>query len=255
MGAGSKANVRSMETDAMQTRAAEAENIRLSYDSLHDLVSPANQLCTLTGLLIKQYGERLGPEADALVGLIQGSASRLQNLVAGFRLYAQIMGQTRPQEPCDANALLASALLPIQRAIHDSGAVISHDRLPEIHGDRTQLGIVFSNLVDNAIKFRSQEPPRIRIEATAQPGMWIFAVRDNGIGIDSRYHRRIFEMFKRVHNDGYPGAGVGLPIAEQIIARHGGTMWVESELGRGAAFFFSLPRPESLPQNSTDRRV
>jgi light-regulated signal transduction histidine kinase (bacteriophytochrome) len=221
--------------------------IPLSYDSLHDLVSPANQVCTLTSLLLKEYGNRLGPEADALVGLIQGSMGRLQNLVGGFRLYAQIVGRAAPYEACDATSLLAGALGSLQTALHGSGATVTQDRLPELPCDPAQISYLFASLLDNAIKFRSQQPPKIHISAVGNDDQWTFAIRDNGIGIEAKYHRRIFDLFKRVHNDAYPGAGVGLAIAERVVQRHGGRIWVESDLGSGATFFFSLPK-SALPQ-------
>lgn len=222
-------------------RASEELGIRLSYGSLHDLAGPANQLCTLTSLLIKQYGDRLGPDADALIDLIRGSMSRLQNLMDGFRLYAQVAGKKAPEQACDANALMESALAALRTAIQENGVEVTYDRLPELHCDAAQIGYVFTCLVENAIKFHGSEPPKIQISAISSGDFWILAVRDNGIGIDPKHHRSIFEMFKRVHPDRYPGVGVGLAIAEHIVETHGGKIWVESELGRGATFLFTLP--------------
>lgn len=223
-----------------ESEACESE-IRFSYDSLHDFVGPANRICTLTGLLIRQYGERLGPDANGLVDLIEDSKSRLQILGEGLRRYAQIVDTPSTLELRDANALFVTSLAPIKSMILDSGASVSQDRLPELLCDGAQIGYVFTSLVENAIKFRSSAPPRIHVAAISSGDNWTFAVRDNGIGIDPKHHRRIFKMFKRVHNDGYPGAGVGLTITEAILRRRGGRIWVESELGSGATFFFTLP--------------
>ena len=222
---------------------AEGATVGLTYDSLHDLVSPANQICTLVGLLIRQYGSRLGPESEDIVGLIQASMEELQSFLEGFRTYAQIAGPRLRCEPCDANSLLAASLAPIQLLLEESGASVTHDALPEIYCDPGQVAFVFTSLLENSIKFRSAPRPEVHVAAPSRDEAWVFSVRDNGIGIDRKHHRRIFEMFRRVHNKRYAGAGVGLAIAQRIVQGHGGKIWVESELGQGATFYFSLPRP------------
>ena len=218
------------------------ERVPLSYDSLHDLVGPINQISSLTGLLLKQYGDRLGPDAEVMIGLLQSSVNRLQNLLAGFRTYTRIVNEKGPMQLCDGNALLSGSLTSMQAAIEESGASVTHGEIPELYCDPAQIAYLLTSLIENALKFRGQGPCEIHVSAVANDGRWILSVRDNGIGIDPKFHKRIFEMFKRVHNEQYPGAGVGLTIAERIIQRHGGTIWLESELGRGATFFFSLPR-------------
>lgn len=228
---------------------AGGEGVRLTYDSLHDLVSPINQISSLTNLLLKQYGARLGPEAADLIGLLEGSVARLQKLLAGFRTYVQIAGQETSFQLCEGNALVADALATLNTAIAQSGASIAYDRLPELYCDPVQTTYMLMSLVENSIKFRSQSPPEIHIASVSDEDSAILSVRDNGIGIDEKHHRRIFEMFKRVHNDQYPGAGVGLAIAERIVARHGGKIWVESKLGHGSTFFISLPRSTGSPLN------
>jgi len=214
----------------------------LNADFLHDLSSPVNQLGTLTELMLRKYRGTLDEEAEDLVGFIQSSTNRLQNLMAGLRAYMQVMGCASSYRLCNGNALLAGAVASIQQAIEENRAVVSHDPLPELYCDPKQIGYVFASLMENAIKFRSEHPPDIHVSAAEKKNDWIFSVRDNGIGIDPRYKDRIFGMFKRIHNDGYPGAGVGLAITRQIVEQHGGRIWVESQPGRGATFCFSLPR-------------
>ena len=220
------------------------EYLRLGYDSLHELFGPANQVCSLADLLIKQHGGRLDAEAVATLGLLRNSANRLRDLLAGFRLYTLITRQNVACQRCDANALLADALRSVRELIETSGARVTHDHLPTLYCDPAQIGYVLAGLIENAIKFRGQDPPQIHVSADSKEEIWVLSLRDNGIGIDTRHHRQIFELFKRVHNDKFSGAGVGLAIAERVVQRHGGRIWVESELGQGATISFSLPLAE-----------
>jgi chemotaxis family two-component system sensor kinase Cph1 len=143
----------------------------------------------------------------------------------------------------DANEILTGAISMIQPAIDQSGALLTYDPLPGVYGDPTQICYVFASLIDNSIKFRSEPPPRIHITATTEDNVWLFSVEDNGIGVDPKNAERIFSVFRRVYNDEYPGAGVGLAISRRIIERHAGRIWVRSKLGQGATFFFTLPMP------------
>jgi light-regulated signal transduction histidine kinase (bacteriophytochrome) len=248
--ASKKITVMPIDVEKSSPPPADDEAVRLTYGSMHDLVSPANQICSLTGLLIRQYGDRLGPDAGEMLDLIQGSVNRLQKLLAGFRTYAQIAGQKAPLQLCDGNDLLTASLSSLKPVIDENGASVTRDDLPELYCDPAQITFVFLSLMENSIKFRSQARPEIHVSAVSDEDMSTLVVRDNGIGIDSRNHRRIFEMFKRVHNERYSGAGVGLAIVERIVQRHGGQIWVDSELGQGATFSFSLPRPASLRPNA-----
>ena len=154
----------------------------------------------------------------------------------------QVLGSPISYRRCDANTLLAGALVSIQPAIEQNQAMVSQDPLPELYCDPNQISYAFASLMQNSIKFRCDLRPEIHVSATADQNVWVFSVRDNGIGIDPRHKDRIFGVFKRIHNEGYPGAGVGLAITRQIVERHGGRIWVESQLGLGATFSFSLPR-------------
>ena len=134
------------------------------------------------------------------------------------------------------------ALEGLHESIHEAGAEVTHGELPTLRADRLQLAQLFQNLVGNALKFRSDAPPKIHVDATRDGDFWRFAVRDNGIGIDPQFQERIFGVFRRLHTERqYPGTGIGLAICRRIVERHGGRIWVESELGQGATFCFTLP--------------
>jgi light-regulated signal transduction histidine kinase (bacteriophytochrome) len=225
---------------AVLPRAADDCYVRLNADSVHDLMSPVNQIGTIAELLLERYRGMLDQEADDLFGFVQSSASRLQNLIAGLRTYMRMAGSPGPGRRCDANNLLMAAQTSIQPEIDQSGAVVTHGPLPELYCDPSQIGYAFASLMQNSIKFRREDRPEIQVSAKAQDKMWVFAVRDNGIGIDPAHGERIFGLFKRVHNDAHPGTGVGLAITRQIVEQHGGRIWVESQPGLGSTFYFSL---------------
>jgi light-regulated signal transduction histidine kinase (bacteriophytochrome) len=128
-------------------------------------------------------------------------------------------------------------------AMTESGARVEHGELPVVRGDDSQIAQLFQNLIGNAIKYRAQQPPRVMINAECSRGEWCFSVRDNGIGIDPRYSTQIFGIFKRLHGSEYPGTGIGLALCKRIVERHGGRLWVESQLGQGD-FRFTLPALE-----------
>jgi light-regulated signal transduction histidine kinase (bacteriophytochrome) len=215
--------------------------VPLNADALHDLVGPVNQMRSMADLILKRYRGKLDDEGEALFGFMQASSDRLQNLLSGLRTYMRIVGQRQPYCNFDSSATLADALAAIQETVDQNDALVTHDPLPEVYGDANQICYTFASLIENSIKFRSECRPEIHVTATPGENDWLFSVLDNGIGIDPKHSQRIFGVFKRIHNDAYPGAGMGLPIAKRIIERHGGRIWVESHLGQGATFFFALP--------------
>jgi light-regulated signal transduction histidine kinase (bacteriophytochrome) len=216
--------------------------MRFNSDSLHDLASPINQIRTMTELILNKYRGALDDDAEVMFRFLQDSAERLENLLAGLKTYMRAVGTRGTYQRSDAGALVSGALASICRQIDQETAVVTHEQLPELYCDPSQISCAFLNLIENALKFRSQHTPEIHISVTQEENFWIFSVRDNGIGIDPRHSQRIFSMFKRIHNSAYPGAGIGLAITKQIIEQHGGRIWVESELGSGATFYFTLPR-------------
>jgi light-regulated signal transduction histidine kinase (bacteriophytochrome) len=215
--------------------------VHLDFDSLHDLTGPVSQLCSMVDLIRMKHGVSLGVEAETLFGFVQTSAHALQNLVAGLRMYARVIGAPIRWQICDMNAILSASISSVRPAIEATGAAVSYNDLPELYGDANQLTYAFAGLIDNAIKFRGSRPPEIHIAAVHHADGCVFSIRDNGLGIAPGYHERIFAVFKRIHNDAYPGAGVGLPIIKRIMELHGGAIWFESDPGQGATFFLALP--------------
>jgi light-regulated signal transduction histidine kinase (bacteriophytochrome) len=148
----------------------------------------------------------------------------------------------KPFVRTDCDAILKRSLNNLRIPLEQSGAVVTHDALPELMADPIQLGQLLQNLINNAIKFHREEKPRIHISAERKGKEWVFSVSDNGIGIPAEYHQKVFEMFQRLHDKkGYPGSGIGLATCKKIVERHGGRIWVESERGNGSTFYFTIP--------------
>jgi light-regulated signal transduction histidine kinase (bacteriophytochrome) len=213
----------------------------LNSASVHDLSSPVNQLCTLADLILVTYRDAFDDEAEFLFGFIQTAAARLQNLVAGLRTCLGVLESASPPRRCSLEDLLRGALASLEPKIRETGALVTHGYLPELDCDPNQITFVLTSLVDNAIKFRGKESPHIRIAADSAGDRWVISVCDNGLGIDPRHHQRVFDVFQRVHKDGYPGAGMGLAIARRIVERHQGTIRVESVPDEGTTVIIELP--------------
>jgi light-regulated signal transduction histidine kinase (bacteriophytochrome) len=189
-----------------------------------------------------RYKGRLDADADRYIAYAVDGAARMKRLINDLLAYSRVATRGKPLEPTDCEQVLGLVLTDLAASIQESGARIEHDPLPTVVGDAVQLGQLFQNLLANALKYRGPEPPRIRMSAERREEEWLFSVCDNGIGIDPQYARRVFVLFERLHADReYPGTGIGLAICKRIVERHGGRIWVESELGKGAAFRFTIP--------------
>ena len=198
-------------------------------------------------LLGRRYQGKLDSDADEFIHFAVDGAKRMQNLINDLLSYSRVGTRTNPLVQVSAEDILKEALANLQFLIEESSAKITHGPLPVVRGDFPQLVMVFQNLVGNAIKFRGAELPCIHIEARRAAEEWIFSVRDNGIGIDPKFAERIFVIFQRLNDrTAYPGTGIGLAICKRVIQRHGGRIWVESEPGEGATFYFTLPVKETL---------
>lgn len=193
-------------------------------------------------LLARRYKGRLDTDADEFIEYMVEGVTRMQAMINDLLAYSRVTTRGGSFEPTDSAAGVARVLRSLQPAIEENSAMVTHDLLPTVVADATQLEQLFQNLIGNAIKFHGDEPPRVHISARQEGAEWVFSVRDNGIGIDPEYADRIFAIFQRLHTrEEYPGTGIGLAICKRIVERHGGRIWVESELGRGATFYFAMP--------------
>jgi len=215
---------------------------QFAYVVSHDLQEPLRVVASYVQQLAERYQDKLEAEASELISYALDGAKRMQQLIVDLLAYSRIETTGQEFAPTDCEGVLQRVLSDLRVAIEESGAEVTHDPLPQVMADNVQLGQVLQNLLGNAIKFRSQEPPRIHVSARQEGQQWVFSVRDNGIGINPRYAERIFGIFERLHpRTEYPGTGIGLAICKKIVERHGGQIGVESEPGKGAAFFFTLP--------------
>jgi light-regulated signal transduction histidine kinase (bacteriophytochrome) len=199
-----------------------------------------------TQLLGERYRGRLDENADKYIAYAVEGALRMQTLILDLLAFSRV-GRAEPgSKKGDCGAAFKVALANLHTAIAESGAVITHDELPTVAVDPTQLVQLFQNLIGNAIKFRGKEAPLIRLSAEKQRSAWLLTVADNGIGISPQYQDKVFVIFQRLHTrEEYAGNGVGLAICKKIVEHHGGSIRVESEPGCGAKFRFTLPvRPD-----------
>jgi signal transduction histidine kinase len=208
----------------------------------HDLQEPLRMVHSYVRLLAERYHGKLDAQADEFIGYALDGVTRMQQLIQDLLGYSRVGSRGAELRSTDCQAVLCTTLKLLHVAIIESGAAISYDPLPTVMADEKQLGQVLQNLLSNALKFRAPMAPRIDVSAQRTGREWRFAVRDNGIGIDPRQAERIFHIFQRLHTQSeYPGTGIGLAICKKIVERHGGRIWVESEPGKGATFFFTLP--------------
>ena len=209
----------------------------------HDLQEPVRGIVIFSQLLLNQCREGRWQDPGKYLKVIEQSGLQMSSLVNDLREYSRVRTHAKQMEPVDTTTILSLALNNLHHVIEENHATVTYDPLPVVLGDGTQVAQVFQNLIDNAIKFsREEKTPEIHLSATLSDGMWEFAFRDNGIGIPQKYFSKIFMLFERLHDrDVYPGTGLGLALCKRIIERHGGRMWVDSEVGVGSTFFFTLP--------------
>lgn len=218
-----------------------AELQQFAYVASHDLQEPLRMVTSYVQLLRKRYQGRLDEDADTFIQFAVDGALRMQKLIGGLLEYSRVGTRAKPFVPVDSEAALSEAVSNLQAAIEEAGAVITHGPLPEVVADAVQLVQLLQNLIANAIKFRGVEPPRIAIRCEGTDGEWVFSVQDNGIGIAPEHQQRVFQVFERLHTEAeYPGTGIGLAVCRRIAERHGGRIWVESEVGKGTTFFFAI---------------
>ena len=227
-------------TAALERSNAELE--QFAYVASHDLQEPLRTVSSYVQLLAERYASRIDARADRYIGHSVSAVERMYTLINDLLAYSRVGTRGRDLVPTETTNVLDHVLEGLATTIRETAAEITWDPLPTVRADATQLGQLLQNLLGNALKYRGERPPRIHIGVQRQGGHWQFAVRDNGIGIDPEYAERIFLVFQRLHTqDEYSGTGIGLAICEKIVERHGGQLWVESQVGQGATFFFTLP--------------
>jgi light-regulated signal transduction histidine kinase (bacteriophytochrome) len=232
--------------EALAAQAAElarsnADLQQFAWVTSHDLREPIRTLIAFSQLLLLRYRGKLDDEADKALEFIRNSARRMESLVGDLLTYSRIVNvEERPFARVSLNSALDWAMSNLQVTIIASEAIVHRDSLPDVLGDEVQIVQLLQNLLSNAIKYRGAESPEIRVSARRADGEYVICFQDNGVGIDRRYHERIFGLFKRLHGTEIQGTGLGLAICRKIIERHGGRIWVESEPGKGSTFCFTL---------------
>lgn len=215
---------------------------QFAYVTSHDLREPLRMMTSFAQALEKRYKDKLDQAAGEYIQFIVDGAARMQTLIDDILTYSRVTTRTLPFEPVKMEEILRTVLVNLTIAAEEAKAKITHDPLPVINADSSQMGQVMQNLIANAIKFFEEGSPVIHISAKQEDGEWLFSVKDNGIGIDPELFDRMFDLFKRLNpQDKYPGTGVGLAVTKKIVQRHGGRIWVESQPGEGATFYFTIP--------------
>jgi signal transduction histidine kinase len=230
---------------ARELERSNQELQQFAYVASHDLQEPLRMVAGFTRLLERRYKDKLDQDAREFINFAVDGAVRMQKLIDDLLTYSRVGMHNIPFEPADCNRLLDQAITNLRVAIEESQAVITSSNLPTATCNGSQMVQLFQNLLSNAIKFRGAETPRIRIAAEHRDSEWLFSFRDNGIGIDPHYKDRIFQIFQRLHSrDEYEGTGIGLALCMKIVELHKGKIWMESEEGKGATFYFTLPDRE-----------
>jgi light-regulated signal transduction histidine kinase (bacteriophytochrome) len=200
-------------------------------------------VASFVGMLAAQYKGKLDDRADEYITFALEGALRMQQLIQDLLEYSRVSTRGQPFAPVEGEKVFHHVLHNLKLRIEETGAHVTHDPLPTMLGDATQLMQVFQNLIDNALKFQKKDQaPIVHVSAAPNGNDWVFTVRDNGIGIPPEHQDRIFTIFKRLHTRRhYPGNGIGLAITKRIVERHGGNITVDSKPGEGSTFHFTLP--------------
>lgn len=194
-------------------------------------------------ILEKRYAGELDDRATGYISRAVAGTKRMQALILSLLDYARVGSRGEMFTLVDVGAVVEGVVSDLSAQIAETEAEIACDGLPRLIADEGQLGQLLQNLIGNALKFRGEEAPRVRVSAEEQDHAWAFAVSDNGIGFEPEYGEQIFEIFQRLHSRGsYDGTGIGLAICRKIVQRHGGRIWVESRPGEGSTFHFTIPR-------------
>ena len=241
-----------LENTSRQLARSNADLERFATVVSHDLRSPLTALSLNLQLLARQLPPD-DEDAAHSIREMRRSIDDMGALIASLLEHGRASHEKLDLCACDLEELLSTVLKRLTASLQNSGGQVTHDPLPLVRADQNQLMSVLQNLLENAIKYRSAEPPRIHISAIESPRFWTFSIRDNGIGIDPHHQHRIFQIFERAESS-RGGAGVGLAVCKSIVERHGGKIWVESHPAKGSTFSFTIPN-QPPPQNIPTRRI
>jgi light-regulated signal transduction histidine kinase (bacteriophytochrome) len=237
---------------ARANEALEQSNLELqqfAYVASHDLQSPLRAVAGFAQFLQQDYQGQLDAKADERIEQIVDGCKRMQTMINDLLTYSRVESRSRPFGPTDLNDVFEDTVAILGTSIQDSGGEVMRGELPTVTGDPSQLSHLLQNLIGNGLKYQGDQPPRVHVSAENNGGEWTVAVSDNGIGINAKHHKRIFEIFCRLHTeDEYPGTGIGLAVCRRIVHRHGGRIWLESESGKGCTFYFTIPKSGSEQQ-------
>lgn len=232
-----------LDGQAADLKRSNAELEQFAYVASHDLQEPLRKVSSFTQLLQRRYGGQLDDKADQYIGFAVDGANRMQNLINDLLAFSRVGRVHNEQRTVDLESVLSTTLDDLSVAVEETGAEITHDPLPSVLGDTTQLGMLLQNLLSNAIKFRHPDrSPRIHVGAHEAEGIWEFEVRDNGIGIAPEFQEKVFVIFQRLHTkDAYPGTGIGLAMCKKVVEFHGGTISIDPDNPTGTRVLFTLP--------------
>lgn len=226
-----------------ELRRSNGELEQFAYVASHDLQEPLRKVASFTQMLEQRYGEQLDERARQYIHYAVDGAKRMQLLINDLLDFSRVGRVTGEKAEIESGELLDRAMENLAATIEDTAATVTRDELPRITGNELQLTQLFQNLIENAVKFRSEEPPHVHIGARQVGDMWEFSCADNGIGVEPKYADRIFLIFQRLHpRDVYPGTGIGLALCRKIVEYHGGQLWLDGDTdGHGATFRWTLP--------------
>ncbi|MGE5795872.1 MAG: PAS domain S-box protein [Ignavibacteria bacterium] len=237
-----KQTARNLEEALIEVKRSNKDLEQFAYTASHDLQEPIRMIKSYAQLLEMQNKEDFSKDGQEFINYITEGASRMQQLINDLLKYSRVSTTGKSFEEVDCNVVLKDVLEDLKFLILEENAVLEIGNMPIVKGDRTQLRQLFQNLIQNAIKCKCEKNPEIKIRSEIKDKYWLFSIKDNGIGIDPKFHERIFTIFQRLHSrEKYQGTGVGLAICKKIIERHGGQIFVESELNKGAVFYFTIP--------------